>query len=145
MLELRRSPFDLPSRVADNLYWLGRHVERAEGIIRHLSSAEVRLTNDLEPSGLPEHWLLVQTFNDEVGADASHAWRSVYCGTAGWIDLDPTNNVIPDTRHITLAWGRDYAGGSDLRYFLDAVSAAGFWPMCFSNARSMNVRTWPSL
>ena len=37
-LELRRSPFDLPSRVADNLYWLGRHVERAEGIIRHLRS-----------------------------------------------------------------------------------------------------------
>jgi len=44
-----------------------------------------------------------------VGADASHAWLSVYCGSAGWIDLDPTNNLIPDLRHITLAWGRDYA------------------------------------
>lgn len=44
-----------------------------------------------------------------VGADASHAWLSVYCGDAGWIDFDPTNNLIPDLRHITLAWGRDYA------------------------------------
>lgn len=43
-----------------------------------------------------------------VGADASHAWLSVYCGKAGWIDVDPTNNVIVSTDHITLAWGCDY-------------------------------------
>jgi transglutaminase-like putative cysteine protease len=42
-----------------------------------------------------------------VGADASHAWLSVFCG-AEWIDLDPTNNQIPAMRHVTLAWGRDY-------------------------------------
>lgn len=44
-----------------------------------------------------------------VGADASHAWLSVFCGAVGWIDLDPTNNVVPRERHVTLAWGRDYA------------------------------------
>lgn len=44
-----------------------------------------------------------------VGADASHAWLSAWCGDAGWIDLDPTNNVIPGEDHITVAWGRDYA------------------------------------
>lgn len=43
-----------------------------------------------------------------VGADASHAWIAVYCGDAGWIDVDPTNNVLSNTDHITLAWGRDY-------------------------------------
>lgn len=43
-----------------------------------------------------------------VGADASHAWLSVYCGDAGWIDVDPTNNVPASTDHITVAWGRDY-------------------------------------
>jgi transglutaminase-like putative cysteine protease len=43
-----------------------------------------------------------------VGADASHAWVSLYCGPAGWIDFDPTNNLVVDTDHITLAWGRDY-------------------------------------
>ena len=44
-----------------------------------------------------------------VGADATHAWMSVYCGPRfGWIDLDPTNDVIPGDRHVLLAWGRDY-------------------------------------
>jgi transglutaminase-like putative cysteine protease len=44
-----------------------------------------------------------------IGADASHAWITVYCGDAGWVDLDPTNNLIPSTSHISLAWGRDYS------------------------------------
>ena len=43
-----------------------------------------------------------------VGADASHAWLSVFAGDAGWIDFDPTNNVVPSQEHITLAIGRDY-------------------------------------
>jgi len=42
------------------------------------------------------------------GADASHAWLSVYIPDTGWVDLDPTNNLIPGKQHITLAWGRDY-------------------------------------
>jgi len=43
-----------------------------------------------------------------VGADASHAWFSVYLPDAGWIDFDPTNNQMPMDRHITVAWGRDF-------------------------------------
>jgi len=43
-----------------------------------------------------------------IGADASHAWLSVYCGSLGWIDFDPTNDVIPGEDHITVGWGRDY-------------------------------------
>lgn len=43
-----------------------------------------------------------------VGADASHAWLSAYCGNGHWIDLDPTNDAICATDHVTLAWGRDY-------------------------------------
>jgi transglutaminase-like putative cysteine protease len=50
-----------------------------------------------------------------VGADASHAWFSVFCGEAGWIDFDPTNNRVPVDQHITVAWGRDYADVSPLR------------------------------
>lgn len=44
-----------------------------------------------------------------VGADASHAWLSVFCGHAGWVDFDPTNDCIPAGDHITVAYGRDYA------------------------------------
>ena len=44
-----------------------------------------------------------------VGADASHAWFSVYCPNTGWVDFDPTNNLLPVEEHITVAFGRDYA------------------------------------
>ena len=44
-----------------------------------------------------------------VGGDASHAWLSVYCPDAGWLDVDPTNNQMPALRHVTVAWGRDYS------------------------------------
>jgi transglutaminase-like putative cysteine protease len=44
-----------------------------------------------------------------VGADASHAWLSLYCGDLGWVDLDPTNNTLPSLDHVTLAYGRDYS------------------------------------
>ena len=50
-----------------------------------------------------------------VGADASHAWLSVRCLRDVWVDLDPTNDVLPTTRHITMAWGRDYGDVSPLR------------------------------
>ena len=50
-----------------------------------------------------------------VGADASHAWVSVYCPGVGWIDMDPTNNLVPSDGHVTLAWGRDYGDVSPLR------------------------------
>lgn len=44
-----------------------------------------------------------------LGADASHAWFAVWCPPFGWVDLDPTNDLIPRDEHVTLAWGRDYA------------------------------------
>jgi transglutaminase-like putative cysteine protease len=43
-----------------------------------------------------------------VGADASHAWVQTFCPGIGWIDLDPTNDVIPSDKHITVAYGRDF-------------------------------------
>jgi transglutaminase-like putative cysteine protease len=49
-----------------------------------------------------------------VGADASHAWVSAYCPGTGWLDLDPTNNLVPSNGHVTLAWGRDYGDVSPL-------------------------------
>lgn len=50
-----------------------------------------------------------------VGADASHAWFSVYLPNVGWIDFDPTNNQVPSDRHITVAWGRDYGDVTPLK------------------------------
>lgn len=50
-----------------------------------------------------------------VGSDASHAWLALYCGAAGWIDLDPTNDRPAGADHVTLAWGRDYGDVSPLK------------------------------
>ena len=50
-----------------------------------------------------------------IGADASHAWFSVWCGPSGWIDLDPTNDCICGIDHVPIAWGRDYSDGAPIR------------------------------
>jgi transglutaminase-like putative cysteine protease len=54
-----------------------------------------------------------------IGADASHAWCSAWTGpradSGGWLDLDPTNDHVPPTRHVTVGWGRDYADVAPLR------------------------------
>ena len=63
-------------------------------------------------------YLLTRPLADEpdlTGADASHAWVSVHCPPFGWIDLDPTNDLIVDTSHVCAAIGRDYGDVMPLR------------------------------
>ena len=59
----------------------------------------------LPPEGLPRL----------TGADASHAWLAVYLPGQGWAEFDPTNNCMPGSQHITLAWGRDYGDVAPLK------------------------------
>ena len=75
---------------------------RASGIPARYMSGYIRWT---PPPGQPRL----------VGADASHAWVSVYCGAATWVDLDPTNNVVVGDGHVTLAWGRDFSDVTPMR------------------------------
>ena len=50
-----------------------------------------------------------------LGADASHAWVAVFAPPHGWIAFDPTNNLLVNQEHVTLAWGRDFGDVSPLR------------------------------
>jgi len=50
-----------------------------------------------------------------VGVDASHAWAAVLIPDLGWLELDPTNGILPGDRHVTLAWGRDFSDVSPLK------------------------------
>lgn len=50
-----------------------------------------------------------------VGADASHAWVSLFVPGLGWVDIDPTNNKFVSDEHITLGWGRDFLDVSPLQ------------------------------
>ena len=50
-----------------------------------------------------------------VGADASHAWVSIYIPGFGWTDYDPTNHCFVGPGHVVLAWGRDFGDVSPTR------------------------------
>ncbi len=59
-----------------------------------------------------------------VGADASHAWASVYLPGWGWVDVDPTNDQFVAESYITTAWGRDYWDVSPLRGSVEGGGAS---------------------
>lgn len=61
----------------------------------------------------------------QVGADASHAWISVYLPGRGWLDFDPTNGVATGAGHLTLAWGRDYGDVAPLKGVIYGNGAHG--------------------
>jgi transglutaminase-like putative cysteine protease len=77
----------------------------------------------LRALGLPARYVsgYLRTFQaaGEVkhrGADQSHAWASCWLGEdIGWVDFDPTNNLLVIDEHVTLAWGRDFSDVSPLR------------------------------
>ena len=50
-----------------------------------------------------------------MGVDASHAWVAAYSPQHGWVEFDPTNDQLADTRYITLTWGADFADVVPLR------------------------------
>jgi len=85
----------------------------------------------LRASGLPARYVSGYLLTDPppgrprlIGADASHAWVSVWCGGAdgdagsdagSWVDLDPTNDCLVDDEHVTLGWGRDFGDVTPMR------------------------------
>ncbi|GAB3962262.1 transglutaminase family protein [Spirosoma harenae] len=60
------------------------------------------------------------------GSDATHAWVSVYVPHIGWCDFDPTNDLIPQERHITTAWGRDFGDVSPLKGIIFSTGKHSF-------------------
>jgi len=64
----------------------------------------------LRTLGLPARYVSGYLRDESlIGSEASHAWVSIFCPGLGWFDLDPTNDVVADGHHLTLAWGRDYS------------------------------------
>lgn len=80
----------------------------AAGALRSIGLAARYVSGYLETEPPPGHARL-------IGADASHAWCSVWTPNEGWVDFDPTNGHLPVNRHITVAWGRDYADVTPVR------------------------------
>jgi len=80
----------------------------ATGCLRALGLAARYVSGYVETDPPPQRDRL-------VGADASHAWCSLWVPQQGWIDVDPTNDRLPTNRHITVAWGRDYGDVAPVR------------------------------
>jgi transglutaminase-like putative cysteine protease len=75
----------------------------------HLALAAIRAMK--LPGRYVSGYLLTRPAPGQVklrGADASHAWISVWDPGFGWVDMDPTNGLIPTDEHIAIAFGRDY-------------------------------------
>ncbi len=56
-----------------------------------------------------------------VGADASHAWVAVYIPELDWVELDATNNLLVDDKHVRVAVGRDFADVTPLKGIVFSV------------------------
>jgi transglutaminase-like putative cysteine protease len=92
--------------------------EKRRGVCQDFSHLQIACLRSI---GLPARYVsgYLRTIPPEgkprlVGADASHAWCSVWCPGSGWTDFDPTNNCVPSGGHITVAWGRDYSDVSPI-------------------------------
>jgi transglutaminase-like putative cysteine protease len=98
---------------------VSRVLEERHGVCQDFAHLQISCLRAL---GLPARYVSGYLLTDPppgqprlIGADASHAWLSAHCPVHGWVDLDPTNALLPDARHITVAWGRDYGDVSPLR------------------------------
>jgi len=76
--------------------------------LRYLGLAAIYISGYLETFPPPGEEKL-------VGSDASHAWFAVYVPQLGWVEFDPTNNVMPNEHHLRLASGRDYQDVAPLK------------------------------
>jgi uncharacterized alpha-E superfamily protein len=71
-VELRRTAMDLPSRVAEHMFWLGRFAERTEFMARHARYCSAQLTSEISSDSLPAFWQVIRALSDnsKLAADS---------------------------------------------------------------------------
>lgn len=128
---------DLTSRIfADFEYkggvsdvWTPVHdvVEMRQGVCQDFAHLEIACLRSLGiPARYVSGYLLTHPPPGQeklVGSDASHAWLAAWAGDLGWVDFDPTNNLMPDFEHVTVGWGRDYGDLSPMNGFITGGGA----------------------
>jgi transglutaminase-like putative cysteine protease len=99
---------------------VGEILDRREGVCQDFAHVMIA---GLRGLGLPARYVsgYVRTRSPageaaRVGADASHAWVALWCGTEiGWVEFDPTNDLVVSDEHIVVAYGRDFSDVTPLR------------------------------
>ena len=104
--------FEFIVGVSDVNTSVGEVFESKKGVCQDFAHFAIAALRSI---GLPARYMsgYIETLPPEgeeklFGVDASHAWVSLFIPSVGWIDFDPTNNVIPHSQHILLGYGRDY-------------------------------------
>ena len=95
-------------------------LRRREGVCQDFSHVMIAALRSL---GLPARYVsgYIRTYpppgqEKRVGSDMSHAWVGAWLGLeGGWLDLDPTNDLVVHEEHVVLGWGRDFGDVSPLR------------------------------
>ena len=110
--------FDYNSTVTDIFTPVSQVFEMKSGVCQDFAHLQLACLRAL---GLPARYVsgYLRTYPPKgqprlVGADASHAWISVWCPEAGWVDFDPTNNKTIADEHVTLTVGRDFGDVSPI-------------------------------
>jgi transglutaminase-like putative cysteine protease len=93
---------------------VGEVLRSRQGVCQDFAHIMIACVRSL---GLPARYVsgYLRSADGTVGAQASHAWASVFCPGFGWLDFDPTNDVMPSGEHVTIAWGRDYSDVSPVK------------------------------
>nr|WP_321455262.1 transglutaminase family protein [uncultured Cohaesibacter sp.] len=110
--------FEYNSTVTDIFTPISQVFEMKSGVCQDFAHFQLACLRAL---GLPARYVsgYLRTYPPKgqprlIGADASHAWISVWCPEAGWIDFDPTNNKTIADEHVTLTVGRDFGDVSPI-------------------------------
>ena len=116
VVAVSRTAADLPSRVADGMYWLGRYVERAEGLTRLMRAVVKRFTEETSPDGCPELPRLFRTLY--------RVTHNVPGATEGGEFADPLGDYDRAARYVRAALF-DAEQGFSLRATIDHARRVG--------------------
>lgn len=112
LMQRIHNDFEFVSGFSDVATPLQKVFQEKKGVCQDFAQVAIACVRSV---GLPARYMsgYIETIPPEgkeklVGADASHAWFSIFIPGFGWVEFDPTNNMIPSNQHLVVAWGRDY-------------------------------------
>lgn len=111
-IELRRTGAELPSRVADNIFWLGRQLERAESYARLLRITARRLSGETRSSSDLEVPVLLRCLADQGQIEPGYV-------------VDEMKELLPMIDRVLPISVLDKSNSGSLRCVLDEIFRLG--------------------
>lgn len=110
--------FDFDNATTDVATPVKKVMEQKSGVCQDFAHLQIAALRSLGvPARYVSGYILTHPPEGEKkleGSDASHAWVAVWAPETGWVDFDPTNNLVNSPEHIAIAYGRDFADVSPI-------------------------------